>query len=176
MEQECERILTLWEPWASAVRLGYKSVETRSWSTAYRGPLWIHAARAAPDPDHLEEVNDALFAAGFGPLPWTLPSGKVVARAILIECVPTRPESPTSFFPETAYRSRWAEGTLEHALGNYEPGRWAWVLDDVRGLVEPVGYRGGQGLRTLAAEDLGRLRAAEQLPTTELRVRLGGVR
>jgi activating signal cointegrator 1 len=170
MEQAIERILTLWEPWASAIRLGYKSVETRSWHTSYRGPLWIHAARAAPDPDHLEQVNDALFAAGFGPLPWSLPSGKVVARAVLVDCVPTRPES--SLWPDPVDCSR----TLERALGNYEPGRWAWVLDDIRGLVEPAGYRGGQGLRTLAAEDLERLRAAEQLPTTELRVRLGGVR
>jgi activating signal cointegrator 1 len=37
-------VLTLWQPWASLISLGVKSIETRSWSTQYRGPLAIHAA------------------------------------------------------------------------------------------------------------------------------------
>lgn len=38
------KALTLHEPWATLVALGVKTIETRSWSTAYRGPLAIHAA------------------------------------------------------------------------------------------------------------------------------------
>jgi hypothetical protein len=38
------KVLTLWQPWASLVQLGVKTIETRSWSTTYRGPLAIHAA------------------------------------------------------------------------------------------------------------------------------------
>lgn len=38
------KALTLWQPWASLVALGVKTIETRSWSTGYRGPLAIHAA------------------------------------------------------------------------------------------------------------------------------------
>lgn len=38
------RALTLWQPWASLVALLVKQIETRSWSTKYRGPLLIHAA------------------------------------------------------------------------------------------------------------------------------------
>lgn len=37
------RALTLHQPWATAVALGVKTVETRSWATSYRGPLAIHA-------------------------------------------------------------------------------------------------------------------------------------
>src|SRR5438132_13998884 len=38
------KALTLWQPWASLVAGGHKRVETRTWSTKYRGPLAIHAA------------------------------------------------------------------------------------------------------------------------------------
>jgi hypothetical protein len=40
--------LSLHQPWASAVALGVKTVETRSWSTNYRGPLLIHATSRRP--------------------------------------------------------------------------------------------------------------------------------
>ena len=30
---------SLWQPWASAIAVGAKRVETRSWPTNYRGPL-----------------------------------------------------------------------------------------------------------------------------------------
>ena len=46
------KALTLWQPWASLVALGWKSVETRCWSTKYRGPLAIHSAAKLP-PDWL---------------------------------------------------------------------------------------------------------------------------
>lgn len=39
------RAISLWQPWASLVVLGAKKIETRHWSTNYRGPLLIHAAK-----------------------------------------------------------------------------------------------------------------------------------
>lgn len=39
------RALTLHQPWAQLVALGVKTIETRSWSTSYRGPLAIHAGK-----------------------------------------------------------------------------------------------------------------------------------
>jgi hypothetical protein len=45
------KALTLWQPWASLVALGVKSIETRSWSTSYRGPLAVHAAKRKPEQD-----------------------------------------------------------------------------------------------------------------------------
>lgn len=38
------KAITIWQPWASLIALGVKTIETRSWSTDYRGPLAIHAA------------------------------------------------------------------------------------------------------------------------------------
>ena len=39
------KAITLWDPWASAMALELKRNETRGWSTPYRGPLAIHAAK-----------------------------------------------------------------------------------------------------------------------------------
>jgi hypothetical protein len=42
------KALTLTQPWATLVIDGPKRIETRSWSTKYRGPLAIHAAASTP--------------------------------------------------------------------------------------------------------------------------------
>ncbi len=39
------KALSLLQPWATLVVIGVKQIETRSWSTAYRGPLLIHASK-----------------------------------------------------------------------------------------------------------------------------------
>ena len=39
------KALSLKQPWAAMVANGTKTVETRSWSTSYRGPLAIHASQ-----------------------------------------------------------------------------------------------------------------------------------
>lgn len=38
------KALTLKQPWADQIMTGAKTIETRTWSTKYRGPLVIHAA------------------------------------------------------------------------------------------------------------------------------------
>uniref|UniRef100_A0A6M3J354 ASCH domain-containing protein n=1 Tax=viral metagenome TaxID=1070528 RepID=A0A6M3J354_9ZZZZ len=35
------KAISLWQPWASAMALGWKKIETRSWGTSYRGPPLI---------------------------------------------------------------------------------------------------------------------------------------
>src|SRR3989339_577320 len=39
------KAISLWQPWASLCAVGAKLYETRSWSTSYRGPLLICAAK-----------------------------------------------------------------------------------------------------------------------------------
>lgn len=47
------RALSLWQPWASLIAVGAKAVETRGWSTPYRGLLAIHAAKTTKGFDTL---------------------------------------------------------------------------------------------------------------------------
>jgi len=35
------KAITLCQPWASAIAVGLKVYETRSWKTSYRGPLAV---------------------------------------------------------------------------------------------------------------------------------------
>ena len=39
------KALTVYQPWASLIACGSKTLETRRWATKYRGPLAIHAAK-----------------------------------------------------------------------------------------------------------------------------------
>jgi hypothetical protein len=43
------KALSLRQPWASMIASGAKTIETRVWSTRYRGPILICAASADPD-------------------------------------------------------------------------------------------------------------------------------
>jgi hypothetical protein len=52
------KALTLTQPWASLVAIGAKRIETRSWSTKYRGPIAIHAAKDMPRSARLFAYRD----------------------------------------------------------------------------------------------------------------------
>lgn len=130
--------LTLWEPWGTLIAVGAKRIETRSWSTGYRGSLAIHTAKTQkPIQDLILETNEngLRLMPPFGPAlkGHKLHFGYIVALADLVDCKPTE--------------ELW-EGLSEHerAFGNYAPGRFGWILEDVRPLEMPIAYRGAQGL------------------------------
>lgn len=96
------KALTLHQPWASLVACGAKSIETRSWSTSYRGPLAIHAGKSTeayrPDCEdssgrpyvmHLVDLSRALRSQGFDSSAMHGPLGAVVATCRLVDVVPT---------------------------------------------------------------------------------------
>ena len=128
------KAITLWQPWATLVACGVKSIETRSWATPHRGPLLIHAAKRWDDglALALAGVNHVFRGEGLPTLPRELPLGCVVAIARLVDCV--RCEADSDFAP------------LEHEFGDLAPGRYAWRLTDVVRVDPPVSWRGMQGL------------------------------
>jgi activating signal cointegrator 1 len=136
------RAISLWQPWATFVALGLKQFETRSWDTAYRGPLLIHAAKKPIDRDTQELLD--YWREKFGQItndPRTYPLGCLVAKVELVQTYPTkyihwqqRYQGLQIVIPE-----------LEYELGNYDEGRFAWKLDNVEPLKEPIPYKGSQG-------------------------------
>lgn len=92
------KALTLWQPWASLIPLGAKTIETRSWSTSYRGPLAIHAAKrceAGPVGDFKVEddtprgsAKQYLLRGDSLSWPYRLPLGAIVATCELVDCIP----------------------------------------------------------------------------------------
>ena len=153
------RALSLWQPWAGAVSVGIKRVETRSWSTSYRGPIAIHAAKswgreqreaALRLVSDVEGFNGLGGAGAVAVAAWVQsaeawPRGGIVAVASLVDCVPTERLAPT------AREARW---------GDFTPGRFGWVLSAVQPLVRTYPLVGRQGLWTLSQEEEACVRAA----------------
>ena len=146
------KTLTLTQPWATLVAIGAKRIETRSWATAYRGPLAIHAAKGFPrdarDFAGCQFVNHFLVTAGYATADKHagLPIGCIVATCQLIDCVQVRLASVangvvTPPLPKWNYLLT----QQEYAFGNYEHGRFAWVLENVK-QCEPIPAKGALGL------------------------------
>ena len=56
------KALTLTQPWATLVAIGAKRIETRSWSTRYRGPLTRAALFPATLPKNVASPTDIPLA------------------------------------------------------------------------------------------------------------------
>ncbi len=112
-----------------------KRIETRHWTTKYRGPLAIHCAKTK---DHASFIHDPRVLVAFQQegifLRTHLNYGHVVATCNLVDVLPTE-----SLLKSGLY------GPVEIALGNYAPGRFGWLLDDLRVLTAPLPWKGGQG-------------------------------
>lgn len=52
------KAISIKQPWASLVAAGHKTVECRTWKTAYRGPLLICSSKGD------FEINDGLVSPG----------------------------------------------------------------------------------------------------------------
>lgn len=151
------KALSLWQPWATAIALGSKRIETRSWKTDYRGPLAIHAAKRCVK----KEMNDLCFEGEWiGALHLEsevfpgehridldrfllMPFGSIVAICRLVDCKETEEIDGIEDLRGGDHQSfRWCE----EDLGDFSPGRFGWILEDIRQLVNPISYRGQQGL------------------------------
>lgn len=143
------KALTLTQPWASLIALGAKCIETRSWSTRYRGPLAVHAAKGLGPVGRRRGLHalcgespfcDVLLAAGYSAMrmpAWGLPLGAIVAVCYLVSIEEILPGDDQSHWPLTEQ---------ERAFGDYSVGRFAWLLADIRALPEPIPARGALGL------------------------------
>jgi len=137
------KALSFTQPWASLVAIGAKKIETRNWSTGYRGPVVIHAAKSFPawarelcitEPfatvlrrgGH-RFMSDDEFAFG---------AGIAIARLVDVRRI------------DMALRAQVIATGLPNELdfGNYETGRYAWFLDDVQPFPTPIPAKGALGL------------------------------
>ncbi len=151
------RTISLWEPWASAVAIRAKRYETRHWSTDYRGPLAIHAAKRLNKSELRDLSADSCWRgalsalgfspAGYGSIEQYLTFGAIVAVCDLVDCKPTESLSaaelderrlPTGVTnPAFAWRER--------DMGDFYPGRFACKLENVRRIQPAIPWKGAQG-------------------------------
>jgi activating signal cointegrator 1 len=87
------KCLSLLQPWATLVMIGAKTLETRRWTTTYRGRLGIHASQRYDSQQRgllvQEPYRSVLLAAGYRP--WKpLPLGAILGTVELVDIIPTR--------------------------------------------------------------------------------------
>jgi activating signal cointegrator 1 len=142
------KAITLHEPWAWAVLHGWKEVETRSWSTNYRGPLAIHAGKKR-DVDgamlHLKLNSCRGLSDHLLPPFEQLPFGCIIATCNLVAVFPTHLVETESKKLKRPFEP--ANGwDFERIFGNYVNGRFAWILRDVVPVVPHIETHGWQRL------------------------------
>ena len=121
------KAITLHQPWASLVGK-YKHYETRGKATNYRGKIAIHAAIRQETTDYqVNELSNLLVGQ-------EIPFGSVVAIADLSDCIKMTEE----------FISQQTETELR--CGLWEVGRYAWKLENVEILDEPIPARGMPGM------------------------------
>lgn len=146
------KALTLIQPWSQLIALGAKRIETRSWNTSYRGPLAIHAGKGMPayakEYCHARIFQEALgWQMPVSDVPAriaTFPRGCVIAVCALVDCRPT--ENRGGCDSEVFDDYPKLDTPQERAFGNFSPGRWGWILEDIIALPEPIPAKGALGL------------------------------
>lgn len=159
------KAISLWEPWASLIACGSKTIETRSFPTIHRGQLLICAAKKQDKvammlvekrldfqkglvrihPDWKPSEYGATFE--IITKPEHLNFGKAVALVEVTDCIPTH-----------YVNANMAEYIAkEKVFGNYGLGRFCWFFDrqKIKRIKNPFPVTGKQGFfNVLLPEDI----------------------
>ena len=126
------KAISLHQPWASLIAEGIKIIETRDWAPPHAlvgQRIAIHATKRKPDSDMVL----------WRPLAnWSVPRGAIVATAVLRKAVKVdRVRDGDAYF---------YEGSVPmDSYGDFSPGRWLWMLEDIERIDPPVPAVGHQG-------------------------------
>ena len=130
------KAISLTQPWAHLVMLGAKQWETRSWSTAYRGQIAIHASKNYPGfAKGMEQEPFYKEALGLVGGPYTYPSlscGRIIALATIVDCQRTERFREKAFTARDIDRPNYIEiPRSEFAFGDFGKDRYAFKLENV---------------------------------------------
>lgn len=117
------KVLTIKQPWASLIMLGYKRFEFRSWKTNYRGELLIHAGKGI-DKEAMKRLQKYI--------PKDMPKGKILGKAKLVDCVKMSPEFKSELLKEN--KDIYTDSTFKENYG--------WQMEDIEVFDEPIEAKG----------------------------------
>ena len=125
------KTLTIKQPWADLIVAGIKDIENRTWKTAYRGRVLIHASKEPcsrgdlsvyPLPALAENIN----LGEYNPRQFT--GGAIIGSVDIVDCVMNHP-------------SAWAEkGVYNWVLAN--PVKFEKPILNVKGMLGLWDYKG----------------------------------
>jgi hypothetical protein len=120
------KVLSLKEPFASLIKEGIKSIETRSWKTNYRGYLYIHASLSKIKHDvKIDKLINLLSNKDFN-------YGYIIVKCKLVDCI----------YMDDEFIKLMKNNETEYLCGIYEIGRYAWLLEDIEVLDKPIRAKG----------------------------------
>lgn len=125
------KVLSLTEPYATIIKKGKKTIETRSWKTNYRGKLYIHAS-STKIPKKYRENKDLMNLVDINNLNY----GHIVCSCELIDCVKMTDE----FIEKVKLNNE------EYISGIYARDRYAWILKNIEILDKPIKAKGHLGI------------------------------
>ena len=118
------KVLSLKEPYATLIKEKKKLIETRSFKTNYRGELYIHASMTK------NKVNTNLLK-----LVENLNYGYIICKCNLVDCI----------YMTEDYVENMKNNYQEYICGDYQVGRYAWILEDVEE-IQPIKAKGNLGI------------------------------
>ena len=121
------KVLSLTEPYATLIKENKKLVETRSWKTAYRGELYIHAS-ATKIAKECRENKELMALIENIPLNF----GNIICKCNLVDCI-----YMTKDYVENMQKNNYQE----YICGVYAEGRYAWILEDIKP-IKPIKAKG----------------------------------
>ncbi len=122
------KVLSIEEPFATLIASEIKRIETRSWKTNYRGEIFIHASGKTLS----KGLNDSVLALIEG---LDMNYGNIICRCNLVDCI----------YMDEVFLKKLKQNPIEYSCGDYQIGRYAWVLEDVE-LIEPITAKGQLGI------------------------------
>ena len=128
------KVLSLTEPYATLIKKGVKTIETRSWKTNYRGKLYIHAS-STRIPREYKANRELMSLVDIEELSY----GNIICCCELTDCI-----LMTEPFIEEIQKNR-----NEYVSGIYAPGRYAWILRNIAVLDQPIPAKGHLGIWNL---------------------------
>lgn len=128
------KVLSLREPYASLIKEGIKTIETRSWKTNYRGKLYIHASLGKIK---LNDLNTQKLLSYLTDK--EMKYGRIIACVNLVDCQ----------YMDEKFIIKINKNPKQKACGLYEVGRYAWLLKDIEILQEPINAKGKLGIWNL---------------------------
>lgn len=126
------KVLSLTEPCATLIRENIKQVETRSWKTSYRGELYIHAS-STKIPKEWKKDKEFMELVKETPLNY----GNIICKCNLVNCI-----YMTKEYVEDMKNNNYQE----YICGKYEEGRYAWILENIQVLDNPIKAKGHLGI------------------------------
>lgn len=157
------KAISIYQPTATAVALGAKLIETRPWATSYRGDIAIHAAKHWNIQKSIVTKSSWTWCGILRPLGVRMGGGEeldellafgaVIAVATLVDCRPTGSftvdELDTRRRPKDYNGESGVLEWTERMLGDFSPGRFGFVLENIRRLESPIVVRGRQRIFNL---------------------------